>query len=166
MLKELSHYGRKVMYQVISTFFKDDLHKMGIKYIEVPNLDYDIVFYRWDGQDRYAVIKQGDGIENVYITDSIPLDTNWELLIRDCNEQLNGKKPMDMRTKAKMILNAACENAAEFCQGENVDFFEPEEPTALDIKFALARLGYNVKEIKKMDHHDIDQDFLERLERA
>lgn len=89
------------MYQVISTFFKDDLHKMGIKYIEVPNLDYDIVFYRWDGQDRYAVIKQGDGFESVYITDSIPLDTNWELLIRDCNRAVKWKKANGHENKSK-----------------------------------------------------------------
>ena len=166
MIKELTHYGRKVTYQVISTFFKEDLRKAGLDYIEAPNLDHDIVFYKWNGQDRYAVIKQGDGFESVYVTDAFPLDADWELLLRDCQDQMEGKEPMEMKTKAKTILDEACGNAAEACQGKEIDFFDPKEPTALDVKLALARLGYNVKEIKKMDHHDVDQDFLERLERA
>lgn len=65
-----------------------------------------------------------------------------------------------------MILDEAWGNAAELCQGKEIDFFNPKEPTILEVKFALAGLGYNVEEIKKMDHHDVDQEFLERLERA
>lgn len=163
MIKELNHYGKKVTRQVIDIPFKGQLCKAGIDYIEVPNLEHDIVSYKWEGKERYAIIKQFDGFERVYITDSVPMDANWELLLRDCEDQMDGKEPMKMKTKAKMILDRACENAAELCQGKEIDFFAPKEPTILDIKFAIARLGYSAEEIKKMVHYDVDDDFLKRI---
>ena len=105
---KLTHYRKEVIYQVISSFFKEELKKAGIIYTEAPDLKHDVISYHHDGKDKFALISEGDGFETIYITDSIPLDCDWDALVADCEAQLNGKEPMEMRTKARLIVDTAC----------------------------------------------------------
>lgn len=93
--------------------FKDFLKSEKVNYIELPILDQDVVYYkRGLKKEAYALIKSGE-YENVYITDSIPLDMNWDLLVKDCEAQKSGKAPMEMVTKAKRIVDKACNDATK-----------------------------------------------------
>ena len=78
------HYDRVVYCQTIEGHFKDLLRSEGVNYTELPVLDQDVIYYkRGLKKEAYALIKSGE-YENVYITDSIPLDMNWDLLVKDC----------------------------------------------------------------------------------
>lgn len=105
------------------------------------------------------MIKSGE-YEDIYITASIPLDMNWNLLVKDCEAQKSGKPPMEMVTKAKMIVDKACNDATKSTD----DLFEvPKKPDAAAIRVALAGMGYGIDDLKQMDHHDIDDDFWKKL---
>lgn len=154
------HYDRVVYCQTIEGHFKDLLRSEGVNYTELPVLDQDVIYYkRGLKKEAYALIKSGE-YENVYITDSIPLDMNWDLLVKDCEAQKSGKAPMEMVTKAKLIVDKACNDATKSTD----DLFEvPEKPDAAAIMVALAGMGYGIGDLKKMDHHDIDDDFWKKL---
>lgn len=155
------HYDRAVYCQTMEGgHFKDFLKSEKVNYIELPILDQDVVYYkRGLKKEAYALIKSGE-YENVYITDSIPLDMNWDLLVKDCEAQKSGKAPMEMVTKAKRIVDKACNDATKSTD----DLFEvPEKPDAAAIRVALAGMGYGIDDLKKMDHHDIDDDFWKKL---
>lgn len=67
---------------------------------------------------------------------------------------------MEMVTKAKRIVDKACNDATKSTD----DLFEvPEKPDAAAIRVALAGMGYGIDDLKKMDHHDIDDDFWKKL---
>lgn len=155
------HYDRVVYCQTIEgRHFKDLLRSEGVNYTELPVLDQDIIYYKKDlKKEVYALIKSGE-YEDVYITASIPLDMNWNLLVKDCEAQKSGKPPMEMVTKAKMIVDKACNDATKSTD----DLFEvPKKPDAAAIRVALAGMGYGIDDLKQMDHHDIDDDFWKKL---
>ena len=155
------HYDRVVYCQTIEgRHFKDLLRSEGVNYTELPVLDQDIIYYKKDlKKEVYALIKSGE-YEDVYITASIPLDMNWNLLVKDCEAQKSGKPPMEMVTKAKMIVDKACNDATKSTD----DLFEvPKKPDAAAIRVALAGMGYGIDDLKQMDHHDIDDDFLKKF---
>lgn len=155
------HYDRVVYCQTIEGgHFKELLKSEKVDYIELPVLDQDVVYYkRGLKKEAYALIKSGE-YEDVYITDSIPLDMNWDLLVKDCEAQKSGKAPMEMVTKAKMIVDKACINATKSTD----DLLEvPKKPDTTAIRVALAGMGYGIDDLKKMDHHDIDDDFWKKL---
>lgn len=155
------HYDRTVYCQTMEGgHFKDFLKSEKVNYIELPILDQDVVYYKIGlKKEAYALIKSGE-YENVYITDSIPLDMNWNLLVKDCEAQKFGKQPMEMVTKAKIIVDKACNDATKSTD----DLFEvPKKPDAAAIRVALAGMGYGIDDLKQMDHHDIDDDFWKKL---
>ena len=155
------HYDRVVYCQTIEGgHFKDLLRSEGVNYTELPVLDQDIIYYKKDlKKEVYALIKSGE-YEDIYITASIPLDMNWNLLVKDCEAQKSGKPPMEMVTKAKMIVDKACNDATKSTD----DLFEvPKKPDAAAIRVALAGMGYGIDDLKQMDHHDIDDDFWKKL---
>ena len=161
---KLTHYRKEVIYQVISSFFKEELKKAGIIYTEAPDLKHDVISYHHDGKDKFALISEGDGFETIYITDSIPLDCDWDALVADCEAQLNGKEPMEMRTKARLIVDTAYQNAGDKYTRDIKDLFmSAPEPTSTDIQLAIAQLGYSIDDLKKMDHHDIDAAFFNSI---
>ena len=155
------HYDRVVYCQTLEGgHFKDLLRSEGVNYTELPVLDQDIIYYKKDlKKEVYALIKSGE-YEDIYITASIPLDMNWNLLVKDCEAQKSGKPPMEMVTKAKMIVDKACNDATKSTD----DLFEvPKKPDAAAIRVALAGMGYGIDDLKQMDHHDIDDDFWKKL---
>lgn len=154
--KSMQHYGRSVFYQQGNIDFKGSLRRQEIPFVELPDLQHDVVFYRYNHGDKYAVIKSDESGETVYLTCSIPLDLNWDALIRDCDGQLQGELPMEMVTKAKLILDRACLDATE----ESDDLFDtPKAPRIEDIRMAIVKQGYSIKELSTMQHYDVDSEF-------
>ena len=81
-------------------------------------------------------------------------------MVKDCEAQKSGKQPMEMVTKAKIIVDKACNDATKSMD----DLFEvPKKPDAAAIRVALAGMGYGIDDLKQMDHHDIDDDFWKKL---
>ena len=164
-MEKYLHYNEEVIYQQLAdTSFKEELKKNDIDYMELPILDSDVITYIKDGKRKYACIVVNNTaetyIENVYITDQMPLDMNWENLVLDCKGQRNGEPPMEMETKAKVI----CDKAEEMALAEaKCGFWEIPEVDPKIFRMALISLGYNLDDIYEMDHHDIDEEFLDRM---
>lgn len=164
-MKKYLHYNEEVIYQQLAdTSFKDELKKNDIDYMELPILDSDVITYIKDGKRKYACIVVNNTaetyIENVYLTDQIPLDMSWENLVLDCKGQRNGEPLMEMETKAKVI----CKKAEEMVLAETkCEFYEIPEVSPEMFRLALISLGYTIDDICGMKHHDINEDFLNKM---
>lgn len=172
MLKKYTHYGVEVVYQVIDTFkknnFRQILKENGIEWVDLPILKPDVITYIKDGARKYACIKElEEQSEAIYITESIPLDMDFEKLIDDCDHQERGDDPMDMKTKAKLICEKAEEmaykSAIENCAEKDPFIMATTEYTVEDLKCAFIALGYSADDILGMDHHDVDEEFLDGI---
>lgn len=172
MLKKYTHYGVEVVYQVIDTFkknnFRQTLEENKIEWVDLPILKPDVLTYVKDGVRRYAcIVECPEYLEAIYITESIPLDMDFEKLIDDCDRQSRGEEPMEMKTKAKLI----CEKAEALAYASAVENRKEDDPfiaamteyTSEDLKCAFISLGYSREDILNMDHHDVDEEFLDRL---
>ena len=82
---------------------------------------------------------------------------DWDLLIADCKSQMQGNPPIEMDTKAKLILDVACDQVLCGIQDltENPELLTDD--TVSSIQMELNSMGYKMKDLKLMDHHDIDQ---------
>ena len=97
--KTYKHYGKDVVFQQLQDMrFINALKENHVEYKELPILDYRVLLYSKDMEDKYAVIIPVNAVEtyleNVYITTEIPQDMSLENLIEDINNQRNGEKPM------------------------------------------------------------------------
>lgn len=167
-MRKYTHYGKEVIYQqLVDESFRMVLKKNGIKYIDIPILENDVLMYEKDGKTRYVCIVTGNApdayIENTYMTTDIPVDMNWNNLLLDCQGQKNGEKPMELKTKAKLICEKAEEMAMEKAAENIENIFELPELDPREFRLALIAMGYSLDEIKEMDHSDIDEDFLNRM---
>lgn len=158
------HYGVEVIRQSLNHSFKSDLRNKDIQYTELavkPNLD--IITYVYEEKKRYAIIAPvslpDEYWENVYITSQTPDDCNWENLVTDIEGQVNGEEPQKRKTRLKMLLESAEKEADK----EGFSYLENEEKYLLAIKMFLLRHGITVEEIKYMETHDIDTEYLERV---
>lgn len=161
-----THYEKMVFHkQLTDKSFKSTLKENGIEYTELPVMENDVLTYAEDGETKYALIAKENAtdtyVENVYITNEIPTDMSWSNLLLDCQGQKNGEKPMELKTKAKLI----CEKAYQIAIEPNMNMFQIAELKAEDFRIALTKLGYTLSEIKEMDHHDVDEKFLEEMEK-
>ena len=153
----VQHYGKSVFYQKGNTDFKGLLRRQEIPFIEIPILWNDVVFYNHNHKDKYAVIVSDSPREQeVYITSAIPLDMDWDLLIADCKSQMQGNPPIEMDTKAKLILDVACDQVLCGIQelAENPELLTDDIVSSIQMRFNS--MGYKIKDLKLMDHHDID----------
>ena len=71
--------------------------------------------------------------------------------------------PMPLKTTAKTICEAA-EKMALDKAAENLSFFDMPKLDSKEFNIALIHLGYSLQDIKDMDCHDIDDDFLSDME--
>ena len=161
------HYGIEVVYQqLMNCSFRDELKKSGIKYTDLPLLENDVLVYTLDGKTKYACITCRPGIEcsieNVYLTDTVPLDMSWSNLILDCEQQRKGEQPMLPKTKAKVICDKALE-IAENHMSTNADSIDVLEVTPQEFRLAVIHMGYDPQELLEMDHWDVDDDFLKEM---
>lgn len=162
----MKHYGVNVTVQYRDNF-RIDLKEAGISYTELPILEPDVLSYEYHGQQMFAVIKPCEESEKIYLTGQIPLDMSWENLIKDCDAQSSGSEPMELHTKAYVLLQSAIKVARDAKNHEDSFTFTPlVEPTAREISEALISVGATAERILEMDHHDIDDSLLDELRRA
>lgn len=162
----MKHYNVNVTTQYRNDF-RSDLKEAGICYTELPILRPDVLSYEYHGQHMFAVIKPCEGCEKIYLTEQVPLDMSWENLIKDCDAQSSGSDPMELHTRAYLLLQTAIKVARDAKNHEDSFTFTPlVEPTAREISEALISVGATVERILEMDHHDIDDSLLDELRMA
>lgn len=165
-----THYGIEVKYsQIEDITFAEQMKKENVQCVALPILEHDVYECTKDGIKKYAVVEQVNWpdayLENVYITSSIPVDLSWENLILDCKGQKSGEAPMALKTKAKVICEAAEDMAlTEACKDRtDADFFTMPTIDPKVFRLALISLGYSLETILKMDHHDVSERFLKEM---
>lgn len=167
-MRKYTHYGKEVIYQqLVDESVRAILKKNGIKYTDLPILENDVLMYEKDGKTKYVCIVTGYDpeayVENTYMTTDIPVDMDWHKLVLDCQRQKDGNEPMRIKTKASLI----CEKAEEMVMNEAMEksenIFDILKLDPKEFRHALLILGYNLEDIKKMDHSDINEDFLNEM---
>lgn len=178
-MKTFTHYGIQVVRQVTDISFKSTLRKAGYEYIELAIApEIDVVKYKKNEEERYAFICPIDGMgdygEVVYITSKTPDDCNWNLLQLDVEGQVNGKEPMERKTRVMMLLELAEKNACKIMgledekNNKNIDFsYLPDiaykEELMKLIKRYLAINDVDPQDMMIMEHYDVSEEFLEEL---
>lgn len=156
---EYTHYGERVLVQVLEHRFEQDLRKANIEYIVLPLLDHEVFKYNVEGNTRYALVVSCGNFEQdcweIYIVEHIPDDMDWNKLVDDCKRQRDGHESIKLPTRAKILYDKALEMAFEAGSPEDpMDYFM-HEPTKEEINLALITLGSSVKKLLAEDHHDV-----------
>lgn len=147
-MKKLTHYGKDVIYQLVDGSYRETLKLRRIEYTDLPFWGPKVLRYIENGQERFAVLDQNE----VFVTDSIPLDLDWSILLQDCHAQLDGAEPAKLCTKASMILDLAYATV----QPDGPEDLVSPFPSMEAVRSEIAKLGYTIEELREMDHHDID----------
>lgn len=171
-MKILQHYGIDVVFQIIEENFRDVLHNADIQYDELPILDVDVIRYVKDGMTKYACIGQEkEGYRCVYITEQIPDDLDFKLLMEDIDNQVRHGVPMEKESKLDKLICKVINDLADIMAAEEPleDFFSSgiKEPTIKDIvaafKVEYAARAYRIDDLKNMEHSDIDPEFYQEF---
>lgn len=164
MADKYTHYGKEVTVQTLDHCFADDLETNGIAYIELPIVQHKIYKYKYQGKERYALVTYPNVpdayFENVYITDSIPDDMDWEKLVYDCVCQSHGEEPAAFPTRARVLYDKACSMVYENDRHKDDKTFLDWiswKPDASEIDLALSALGSSLEELFISDHHDVPE---------
>ena len=153
------HYGVEVLYQTIEHSFEEDLKSQNIAYTILPILEHRIVKYSIENKTRYALIRTlnvpEEYIEEIFITERMPDDMNWNRLMEDCRNQIHKENPMEMETFARVMWdkarNMVYENASK-----RLDYLT-WNPDKKDYEAAIIILGSTIGELLEMDHHDVPE---------
>lgn len=166
-MERFKHYGQEVVYQFLEEgSFIDHLEKNGVEYTELPIMEDRVVCYAIDGRKKYAYMT-GAAFRSVYITEEIPLDMSWENIAADHQAQRDGEEPMVMKTKALALIERAVTATTKEPEVTSILEMALPEPDFDEIKsYLFFALGYEVEDILKMEHHDVDPDFLAKLKAA
>lgn len=161
-MNKFMHYGAEVTVQSLAHSFEDDLKKEGIEYVELPLLENKVLRYCYNGKKRYAYITYPnvaeEYAENVYITEEIPDDMNWDNIERDYRAQMDGEEPMLLATRARVLYDAAYKMACDNPVKEPDGFLAwMQGPSKKELDLALITLGTSLQELREADHHDVPE---------
>lgn len=171
-MKILQHYGIDVVFQIIEENFRDVLHNADIQYDELPILDVDVIRYVKDGTTKYACIGHEDeGYRCIYITEQIPDDLDFKLLMEDIDNQVRHGVPIEKEGKLHKLIGKVINDLADIMATEEPleDFFSSsiKEPAIKDIveafKVEYAARAYRIDDLKNMEHSDIDPEFFQEF---
>lgn len=164
MTIKFTHYGVDSLYQTINHPFENDLKKQGIKYIELPLLKEKVLKYTYEGKVKYAYIvypnthPEEGYIEEVYITERIPDDMNWNNLVKDLELQRDENKEMSLPTKARILWDEAENIVSKIKNAESNNFQEwIKSVTKKEMNDALISLGSSLEELENSDYHDVPE---------
>lgn len=171
-MKVLQHYGVDVVFQILEENFRDVLYNANIQYEELPLLDVDVIRYVKDGTTKYACIGHEDeGYRCVYITEHIPDDLDFKLLMEDIDNQVRHGVPMEKESKLHKLICKVINDITDTMAAEEPldNFFDSgiKDPTIKDIvaafKVEYAAHAYRLDDLKNMEHSNIDPEFFQEF---
>lgn len=178
-----THYGNPVRFRRTENF-RLFLKNEGIEYVDLPIMakhgfeKVSVISYNYKNQKRYAVLSSWEygSYEDCFIIDCIPDDCDFGRLIDDVLGQADGRPPMEMRTKASMLLKLACDNAEKKLMEieiKNNTLFENmiygrenDDEFYTTVRYELIYLGYSIETLEKMDHHDVNESFFNNVKNS
>lgn len=163
-MEKFLHYGEEVVFQYVEPYrFFESAKENQIELEELPILEYRVFRYHVDGKEKFAcMIPEA---EVVYTTEKIPVDLSWENLVKDCRNQKCGEAPAQLKTKASLLCEKAIRFAEKIDKEKHEDdaWYLPEVKPEL-FRIGLIKYGFTLEELKEMDCHDIDANFLKEME--
>lgn len=164
-MKKFLHYGKEIMVQWGEESFVYALKRKGVKYKELPIIIPEIknsyvVKYEFDGKEKYAYIIPGTEMETIYTMEQIPDDCDFYKIAIDENGQSKGEEPMQIKTRAAMMAEIAIRNV------DKKDPFIDFDEDYYEIYKELILIGCPIWEIEEMDHHDIDEDWIQKVKNS
>lgn len=184
MAKTYTHYGKEVIFQdIIEDSFKNVLKKEGVEYTDLPIIvkecpEASVITYMYNDKKRYALLIPSSSrtSERCFITESIPEDCDFFKLAMDVMGQSNGEAPKKMKTKAKMLLEMAVEKAKQRIIDETIkekglegylmNLSLNEKAVNEETYYELIYLHSSIDEISEMDHHDVDEKWIEDIKES
>lgn len=165
-MKKILHYGKEIMVQWGEESFVHALKRKGVKYTELPIIIPEIknsyvVKYEFDGKEKYAYIIPGTEMETIYTMDQIPDDCDFYKIAIDENRQSKGEEPMQMKTRSAMMAEIAIRNV-----DSRKDPFADFDEDYYAIYKELILIGCPIWEIEEMDHHDIDDGWIQKVKES
>lgn len=168
-MRKFKHYGVEVVHQYIDGYrqFENFLESKNAEYRYLPvspgnDVRNNVLVYTLDGVKKYALLIGSSCI----ITTEIPEDGDWYNLYCDVRDQMDGEEPYQMKSKVKVILELAEQKAVEDIRRaaktemEKLMSLLPQDPEPWNVKMYLSAMGYNIEELLKMDHNDVDEEWL------
>lgn len=168
-MKKFLHYGKEIMVQWSEESFVYTLKRKGVKYTELPIIIPEIkgsyvVKYEFDGKEKYAYIIPGTEMETIYTMEQIPDDCDFYKIAIDENGQSKGEEPMQIKTRGKMMTEIAIRNVDSI--DSKKDPFTDFDEDYYAIYKELILIGCPIWEIEEMDHHDIDEDWIQKVKNS
>ena len=165
---EYLHYNQIVRMFRKDSSFTDVLMENQLTYEELPIIDADVVRFLYNNKIVYACSKSLAVGNIIYFTEVYPADADWESLITDIHNQSQfNKEPMAKPSKAGVIIKSATESMRKYIpidsemKRDSLRIFTETELSL--VKDMISKMGYSVEELKKMDHHDVDESMLKLL---
>lgn len=165
-MKKFLHYGKEIIVQWGEESFIYTLKRKGVKYTELPIIIPEaknsyVIKYEFEGKEKYAYIIPGTEMEIIYIMEQIPDDCDFYKIAIDEMCQSKGEEPMRMKTRAKMMAEIAIQNV----DSRKDPFIDFEEDYG-EIYKELIMIGCPIWEIEEMDHHDISENWIQRVKES
>lgn len=165
-MKKFLHYGKEIMVQWGEESFVYALKRKGVKYTELPIRipeikNSHVIKYEFEGKEKYAYIIPGTELKKIYTMDQIPDDCDFYKITIDETRQSKGEEPMQMKTRAAMMAEIAIQNVDS--RKDPFVYFEEDYDA---IYKELILIGCPIWEIEEMDHHDIDEDWIQKVKNS
>lgn len=176
---EYSHNGKTVRYQeIIDKSFLQVLAENGIRPAEIPDPDlrYRVFSYTVDGNHRYAAVIVANApdayIERVFITETIPEDGFWNMMM-DVSRQNSGGKPEEMESRLHLAGVEAHKKALEYIQEKYSEQAgkwmlsgypaEIENEIREEEKRHYLNYGYTLEILDMIEVHDVDMEYVKNI---
>lgn len=167
---EFLHYNRVVrVFSKDSRSFTDLLRKNNIIYEEIPIVNPYVIRFSYAGKTVYACYSSLFPGRFIYFTDVYPADGDWMRLMVDVRDQnMSGKEPVKMPSKAGVIVKEAYKMMRKYIPaGENEEGSSSKKPLTEKemslMKDMIYNMNYSIEDLTKMDHHDVDEAFLDKI---
>lgn len=165
-MEKFLHYGKEVVFQEGEEPFVYTLKRKGVKYTELPIIIPEIknsyvIKYEFEGEEKYAYIIRATETEKIYIMEQIPDDCDFYKVAIDEMRQSKGEEPMQIKTRARMMTEIAIQNV-DSRKDPFVNFEEDYDAVYKE----LIMIGCPIWEIEEMDHHDISEDWIQRVKES
>lgn len=169
-MKKFLHYGKEITVQWGEESFVYTLKRKGVNFVELPIIVPEIkgsyvVKYEFGGKEKYAYIVPGTEMEIIYTMEQIPDDCDFYKIAIDETRQSKGEDPMQMKTRAAMMTEIAIRNV-DSRQDPFADFEEDHKEDYNAVYNELIRIGCPIWEIEEMDHHDIDENWIQKVKNS
>lgn len=178
-MKRLIHNNKEIKFQEGNKSFLDTLNKNGITPQELPDPDfrYRVFKYEIDGAVKYACVivvnDPEDYIERIFITDSIPEDGFYNMML-DCIGQLGGEKPTKIKSRLKVALEESSNRVQKWTEEKYPDqaftwmvageYPEEIKKARMDYQqLVLCSMGYTAEIVEGLSAPDVNMDYVKSI---